>query len=350
MAQSNNEKYDVFISYRNEGPGPNYAQWMLTELTLRGYSAFMADEHLRSGKFDDQLYSKIHNAKDFLLILTNDCLKRCINSPDDWVYKEVAHAVHLRKNVIPVPFDGFLIAEKNEYPKEINTALGYHGIEIPKHDKKSAIDKLCTLLISKPRKKTLKWFGYAAGILLTIALAVILYFILSKPIPPPLPLPEPYSITGNFFPSGWLGDAERGSIFVTYDPNYNVNPHSGNTCIRISYSKDKNGQGWAGIYWQYPENNWGEQRGKNLAERRYTKITFYARSDQEGQRATFKSGGINKTFSDSFAMQSITVELTPLWRQFSIPLKNADLSNVIGAFGWSSDASVTVYLDDIQFE
>ena len=50
--------------------------------------------------------SMIDNAKDFLLIVTEKCLERLIDSIDsdgiDWVKKELSEAILQKKNIIPV--------------------------------------------------------------------------------------------------------------------------------------------------------------------------------------------------------------------------------------------------------
>ena len=46
--------------------------------------------------------------------------------------------------------------------------------------------------------------------------------------------------------------------------------------------------------------------------------------------------------------------LTNEWTQYNIPLRNADLSSVIGGFCWAANVNanpngLTFYLDDIKF-
>ena len=62
----------------------------------------------------------------------------------------------------------------------------------------------------------------------------------------------------HYAPSGWMGD--HGDVNIN-DQSMD-NPHSGATCIQVSYSAQQaQGIGWGGIYWQNPPNNWGETKG-----------------------------------------------------------------------------------------
>ena len=57
----------------------------------------------------------------------------------------------------------------------------------------------------------------------------------------------------HYIPSGWMGD--YGDIKLN-DQSAD-NPQSGTACMQFTYSANKSqGQGWAGVYWQNPANNW----------------------------------------------------------------------------------------------
>ncbi|MCD6093959.1 MAG: hypothetical protein J7J51_04140, partial [Candidatus Omnitrophica bacterium] len=84
------------------------------------------------------------------------------------------------------------------------------------------------------------------------------------------------SSDNHFIPSGWMGDYGD----ITLDENWQDNPHSGETCIKISYSAEATqGNRWAGIYWQEPANNWGEVEG-GFDLTGATKLTFWARGEK----------------------------------------------------------------------
>ncbi|MCM8779600.1 MAG: hypothetical protein NC914_00380 [Candidatus Omnitrophica bacterium] len=160
------------------------------------------------------------------------------------------------------------------------------------------------------------------------------------------------SMKNHFIPSGWMGD--YGDIKL--DKSSKENPYSGDTCIKISYSaKVSQGAGWAGIYWQNPANNWGEQdKGFDLS--RASKLTFWARGEKGGERIEeVKIGGIMGTYSDSDMASIGPVILTPDWQQYTIDLNGKDLSSIIGGFCWVTNVDVNpegavFYLDEIKYE
>ena len=55
-------------------------------------------------------------------------------------------------------------------------------------------------------------------------------------------------------PSGWMGGVEH----LTLDGNHRGNPFEGEACIKLRYEGK---YGWAGVAWQHPANNWGDQDG-----------------------------------------------------------------------------------------
>ena len=169
-----------------------------------------------------------------------------------------------------------------------------------------------------------------------------------------------------FIPSGWMGEFADSSYFEEKDPKdifdeeCTETPFSGRTCIRISYIPS-NTTGWAGIYWQYPLDNWGNCPGYDLSEfsNDDIRLAFHARGEISGEIAKFITGGISDTsraYCDSYGPLSTGVcTLTNQWQEYSIPLTNYDLTNIIGGFCWVTENSwnssgATIYLDDIRFE
>jgi len=156
----------------------------------------------------------------------------------------------------------------------------------------------------------------------------------------------------HYTPSGWMGD--YGDIKV--DPNCKEKPHSGATCIKVSYSAEqKQGAGWAGVYWQNPANNWGNQPG-GLDLKGAKKLVFWARGEKGDEKiAEFKIGGITGEYADSDTANISDVKLTPEWKEYTIDLTGKDLSCISGGFCWVANAAsnpngFTIYLDDIYYE
>ena len=156
----------------------------------------------------------------------------------------------------------------------------------------------------------------------------------------------------HYAPSGWMGDF--GDIKIS--DQFAETPHSGATCIQFIYSAKKTqNQGWAGVCWQNPPNNWGTKNG-GFDLTGLNKITFWAKGAKGGEVIQkFMIGGVKGAYSDSVTVEMGPVELTQDWKQYAINLVGKDLSYISGGFGWMTSADLnpqgcTFYLDDIKFE
>jgi len=154
----------------------------------------------------------------------------------------------------------------------------------------------------------------------------------------------------HYIPSGWMGD--YGDIQLS--DSYMNTPSDSKTCLKVTYTGNRTqGNGWAGIYWQNPGNNWGGVPG-GYDLRGMHRLTFWARGARGGEKiSSFKIGGIQGFYSDSDSAQIGPIVLTPEWRQYTIDLASVDLSRIIGGFAWSAgskDGPMTFYLDQIRYE
>jgi len=156
----------------------------------------------------------------------------------------------------------------------------------------------------------------------------------------------------HYAPSGWMGDTGD----LKLDDQSKDAPHSGETCIKVVYSAQKTkGQGWAGIYWQNPPNNWGNKKG-GFDVTGLNKLTFWAKGAKGGEViSTIKIGGIKGENPDSAEVEIGPLELTTEWQQFTVNLTGQDLSYISGGFSFvvKSDLNAegaTIYLDDIKYE
>ena len=146
------EKYDVFISYRREG-GLKDAMLLKTSLEERGYHVYLDMVSMQAGEFDQQLYDRIEECKDFLVVLPPRALDRC-SEEEDWVRIEIEHAYAKQKNIIPIMLDDFSFPE--ELPESIEFIRLRHGLR-PSFDYYDAfIDKLAKYLKSKPEIKSIE--------------------------------------------------------------------------------------------------------------------------------------------------------------------------------------------------
>lgn len=109
-------KYDIFISYRRDGSFETAKH--LNDLLVRdGYTVSFDIDTLREGDFDETLLRRIDQCVDFILVVDKHTFDRTLD-PDfdpkkDWLRTELAYALKLRKNVIPV-----LLAGAN-YPQNL---------------------------------------------------------------------------------------------------------------------------------------------------------------------------------------------------------------------------------------
>jgi hypothetical protein len=156
----------------------------------------------------------------------------------------------------------------------------------------------------------------------------------------------------HYIPSGWMGDYGD----MKFSDSWKFDPQSRRTCIRIIYNaQKKQGAGWAGIYWQDPANNWGSLKG-GFDLTGAQKLTFWTRGDKGGEVISeFKAGGIQGEYSDSTSVSIGPVTLTKEWKQYTIDLKNEDLSLIIGGFcfvlsSMENPDGATFYLDEIVYE
>jgi hypothetical protein len=95
-----------------------------------------------------------------------------------------------------------------------------------------------------------------------------------------------------------------------------------------------------------------------------TALTFWARGAKGGEQVDFFVGGVGRNpgtglkearYPDSNPSIHLRVRLTAQWLPYQIDLSGADLSYVLGGFGWAASVpqnpkGAVFFLDDIQFE
>jgi hypothetical protein len=151
-----------------------------------------------------------------------------------------------------------------------------------------------------------------------------------------------------YYPSGRIGDVDDMHI---------VPHHEGGTSLRIDYRPRRSGGlGWAGVYFQYPDDNWGQFPGRNLTGA--TRLTFWACADHDTY-AEFSIGGIHDphlAYFDSLPKVSTgVVAVQPAWKRYEIDLKGRDLSSVIGGFAFATSRdrdpdARSLFIDDIELD
>jgi len=155
----------------------------------------------------------------------------------------------------------------------------------------------------------------------------------------------------HYIPSGWMGDYSD----IRMNDQAADNPHSGTTCIQFTYTPKKApSQGWAGVYWQNPANNWGSKKG-GFDLTGMTKLTFWARG-AKGNEVIQKVvvGGIKGTYADTAAVEMGPIILTDSWKEYTVNLAGKDLTYISGGLSWVTTGDlnpdgIIFYLDDIKF-
>ncbi len=163
-------------------------------------------------------------------------------------------------------------------------------------------------------------------------------------------------LVDTFVPSGLMGDIGNVRMFECDRSR----PQSGELAIRADF--DPSGeQGWGGVYWQYPDGNWGTDPtrvGMDLSCAR--RLSFWVRGARGGEVVTFKVGGIQGEQVKSPdtlrpARSTLPIALGRAWQRVEIDLAGGDLRQIAGGFAWVASrcdnaGPITFYLDDIRFD
>jgi len=140
------DPYVAFISYRTEEDGAA-ALLIARSLSDRGHKTFLDVRSLHAGKFDEQLLREIEAATFFIPILSPNSLARCVNE-DDWVLKEITHALSHGKRIVPILKSGFNFDAKEGVPNlpQITELRNYHGLPYSNSDFEGFMRRLTELL------------------------------------------------------------------------------------------------------------------------------------------------------------------------------------------------------------
>jgi hypothetical protein len=173
------------------------------------------------------------------------------------------------------------------------------------------------------------------------------------------PLSLPFTVSYYFTPTGAYGDAATpGLVTTTSDcPDRAPAPADGTPqgdCYFITYGAPA--QGFGGVFWQFPPNNWGTSQGRMVSPGA-TQVTFYAKTDYAPLNVSFKIGGINDptpTASLPYADgidDGQTFAISSEWKQYSIPVTGT-YSWVLGAFEWeiTTRDPVDLYIDTLVWQ
>jgi hypothetical protein len=200
------------------------------------------------------------------------------------------------------------------------------------------------------------------------ALAVVLAAACAPPTAPAddAPLKAPFTVSDHFTPTGYIGDGVTiGVVNMLPDACPTRAPNAVGDCYQVTYIPPVPTQNdYAGVFWQYPGNNWGDYPGHTVLPGA-TKVTVWARGGKGGEQLTFQAGGVSvtdssKPYHDSFSAAAGPFTLTTEWQPFVVPLTGKTYNRVLGGFAWiyhlppatgapSDSEPIVFYLDSITW-
>lgn len=140
-------EYDIFVSYRRDG-GVAEADRIASRLRNRGYRVFFDGDSIGSEDFETKIAVSIRASTDVLVLLTPGALDRCITDPEhDYVGREIAYAMELGKNIVPVMAEGFKYPEG--LPRALEPFKKINAGDTVNFSKPQAIEQMLEFKISK---------------------------------------------------------------------------------------------------------------------------------------------------------------------------------------------------------
>ena len=145
---------DIFISYKNDGEGSNFAARLYANLDDAGFDVYFNPHEQHSGNFPDQLRMAVKGCKDFILILSKGCLAQLQSHEKiDWIREELLTAKTEDKNIVPILVSGVSMPkDKEDMPEDLCFLPDLNAITLPEQYTSSPFDKLISLFRSKAEK------------------------------------------------------------------------------------------------------------------------------------------------------------------------------------------------------
>ncbi len=135
---------DAFISYRR-ADGAEVARLIRAELIRHNCQAFLDVEDLGGGDWNESLLERIQEARNFIVILSQESLSR-IRDENDVMEREISHAISLDKKVIPILMPEFQFPSTELLPVRINTLQQHNGVSYSHEFFQATIEKLMSYL------------------------------------------------------------------------------------------------------------------------------------------------------------------------------------------------------------
>jgi|GEM_PF-557407 len=115
----------IFISYRRDN-GADLARIFQQFLEGQGYQVFLDVDDLMGGHFDEQILKRIESVSHVLVVCSQNALDRCVE-PGDWLSREIAHAIKLKRVIVPVTTEAFLWPKPETLPADIRGFERYNA-------------------------------------------------------------------------------------------------------------------------------------------------------------------------------------------------------------------------------
>lgn len=126
-------KKDIFISYKNDGSGNQFATRLCQDLEKMGYSVYFNSNEERAHSFPERLKNAVSSCKDFILILSRGCLEQLKrHDAVDWVREEILTAKSCEKHIVPILMEGVeLPRNADEMPEDLRFLPLIDAIRFP---------------------------------------------------------------------------------------------------------------------------------------------------------------------------------------------------------------------------
>ncbi len=187
--------------------------------------------------------------------------------------------------------------------------------------------------------------------------------------------PEGTFVVSEYFaPSGAMGDGETPeNLVIAENDNCKARPEGARgSCYKFDYTAGPTL--WAGVYWQHPANNWGQDPGLPVHGEKLTKVTFQAAVAEGMESIKFVLGGIGvprlpeeaEVYPNNDQMMSMQLlNVTTEYQKFEIavpldPTTEQPITTLLGAFAWYANYAPgtdyttatpkTIYIDDLAYE
>ena len=156
----------------------------------------------------------------------------------------------------------------------------------------------------------------------------------------------PFAVDDWYGPSGYMGDGETPGAIVDSMKCASPRPTTWiGHCHHYSWTPGT--KKWAGVYWQFPDGNWGDLPGLPIPKGA-TKVSFEAWGDKGTEKIDFMVG---MKSVDGFTITDAQVPLTATPQRYELDLGGTTYDKVVGGFGWvGKDTGAGFYLDDIRWE